>query len=92
MGGEPGLIDRSGHEQEDWERLSDAISVALGKRGFYTSDQHRRAIKPLPHHRDLACYERWASATERLLVKKGILTTLEIAERAADLHRRWGNA
>jgi hypothetical protein len=66
--------------------------VAPGKRGFYTSDQHRRDIEPLPNHRDLACYERWASATERLLVEKGILTTGEIAERAADLHRRWGNA
>jgi hypothetical protein len=31
MGGEPtGPVDRSAHEPEDWERIADAINVALG--------------------------------------------------------------
>jgi Nitrile hydratase beta subunit len=93
MGGEPaGPIDRSVHEPEDWERLADATSIALGKRGIYTTDQHRRAIEGLPNYRDLAYYERWASATERLLVEKGILTEVEIDARAAEIEGRWRNA
>lgn len=93
MGGEPaGPIDRTGHEPEDWERLADAINAALGKKGLQTTDEHRRAIESLPDYRDLAYYERWASATEKLLVEKGILTSAEIDERAADFERRWGGA
>ena len=93
MGGEPaGPVDRSVHEPEDWERIADAINAALGKKGFQTTDEHRRAIESLPNYRDLAYYERWASATERLLVEKGILTGLEIDERAAEIHRRWESA
>ena len=93
MGGEPaGPVDREVREPEDWERLADAINAALGKKGLQTTDEHRRAIESLPDYRDLAYYERWASATERLLVEKGILTSAEIDERAAEIHRRWGDA
>ena len=93
MGGEAaGPVDRTVHEPEDWERVADAINAALGKEGLQTTDQHRRAMESLPNYRDLAYYERWASATEKLLVEKGILTKVEIDERAADLHRRWDEA
>lgn len=93
MGGEPaGPIDRKGHTPEDWERIADAINAALGKRGIQTTDEHRRAIESLPNYRDLSYYERWASATEKLLVEKGLLTEVEIDERAAELHRRWDGA
>ena len=91
MGGSPeGSIDRSQHEVEDWERLADAISSALGKEGLYTTDEHRRAIESLEGYRDLSYYERWVAATEKLLVEKEILTTDEIDERAAEIERRWG--
>lgn len=90
MGGEPaGRVDRSAHEPEDWERLADAINAALGKKGLQTTDEHRRAIESLLNYRDLSYYERWASATERLLVEKGILTPVEIDEKAAEIHHRW---
>ena len=93
MGGEPaGPIDRSVHEPEDWERIADAVNAALGKRGFQTTDEHRRAIESLPNYRDLSYYERWASATEKLLVEKGILTKVEIDGRAAEIQRRWEDA
>ena len=85
-------MDRSVHEPEDWERIADAINAALGKRGIQTTDEHRRAIEGLPNYRDLAYYERWASATERLLVEKGILTEVEIDGRAAEIRRRWEGA
>jgi hypothetical protein len=82
-------VDKTVREPEDWERIADAINAALGKRGFQTTDEHRRAIESLPNYRDLAYYERWASATERLLVEKGVLTEVEIDEKAADVRRRW---
>jgi hypothetical protein len=91
MGGFPaGPIDTDQHDVEDWERLADAISSALGARGFYSTDEHRRAIESLRNYRDLSYYERWAAATETLLVEKGVLTDDEIDERAAEIGRRWG--
>lgn len=90
LGGSPGgRIDRSPHEVEDWERLADAINTALGGKGLQTTDQHRRAIESLPNYLELGYYERWAAATEKLLVEKGILTPEEIDEKAAELERRW---
>ena len=44
----------------------------------------------MENYRDLSYYERWAAATERLLVEKCILTDREIDERAAEIERRWG--
>ena len=90
MGGSPaGPVERDQHEVEDWERLADAINGALEGRGLQTTDQHRRAIESLENYRDLSYYERWAAATERLLVEKGVLTIEEIDERAAEMERRW---
>ena len=93
MGGSPaGPIEIDQHEVEDWERLADAVNGALGGKGLQTTDQHRRAIEGLENYRDLSYYERWASATERLLVEKGILTEAEIDGRAAEIGRRWEGA
>jgi Nitrile hydratase beta subunit len=90
MGGSPGgPVDRGQHEIEDWERLADAINGALEGRGLQTTDQHRRAIESLEGYMALSYYERWAAATEKLLVEKGILTSEEIDERSAEIDRRW---
>jgi hypothetical protein len=91
MGGSPaGPIERDQHEVEDWERLADAISSALGAKGLYSTDEHRRAIESLRNYRDLSYYERWVAATEILLVEKGILTGDEIGERMAEIELHWG--
>jgi hypothetical protein len=93
MGGSPGgPIDKGQHEIEDWERLADAINIALGIKGLQTTDELRRAIESLENYRELSYYERWAAAAEKLLVEKGILTREEIDERAAEIERRWGGA
>ena len=90
MGGSPaGPIDKSPHEVEDWELLTDAVSSALGGRGIYTTDEHRRAIESLENYRDLSYYERWIAATEALLVEKGILTREEIDARSEELGECW---
>lgn len=49
LGGSSGAgpIDKSQHETEDWERLADAVTVALDKKGLKTTDEHRRAIESL---------------------------------------------
>ncbi len=95
LGGSPGgPIDKSQHEIEDWERLADAINVALGMKGLQTTDEHRRAIESLPpeQYKELGYYERWVAATETLLVEKGVLTREEIDEKSAEIERRWGGA
>jgi hypothetical protein len=90
MGGSPaGPVETDQHEVEDWERLADAINSALGAKGLLSTDEHRRAIESLENYRDFSYYERWAAATELLLVEKGILTNEEIDERAAEMERRW---
>ena len=93
LGGSPaGPIDRKGHEVEDWERLADAITVALDAKGLKTTDEHRRAQEGLPpeRYRSLGYYERWVAATEQLLVEKGVLTCEEIDGKVEELKRRWG--
>jgi hypothetical protein len=91
-GSSGGAIDKSQHEIEDWERLADAVNIALGIKGLQTTDELRRAIESLENYRDLSYYERWTAATEKLLVEKGILTREEIDERSAEIERRWSGA
>jgi hypothetical protein len=95
LGGLPGgPIDRSQHEVEDWERLADAVTIVLDKKGVKTTDQHRRTQESLDPetYAALTYYERWVAATESLLIEKGILTREEIDERAAEMSSRWAGA
>lgn len=93
LGGSPGgPVDKSQHEVADWEKLADAVTILLDQKGIKTTDEHRRAQESLAPevYKRLGYYERWISATEKLLVEKSILTTEEIDERAATLEDRWG--
>jgi hypothetical protein len=93
LGGSPGgPVDKSQHEVEDWERLADAVTIALDIKGIKTTDEHRRAIESLENYRELGYYERWVAAIEKLLVEKGILTREEIDVRSAEIENRWGRA
>jgi hypothetical protein len=93
LGGSPGgPVDRSQHEVEDWERLADAVTIALDLKGIKTTDEHRRTIESLENYRELGYYERWVAAIEKLLVEKGILTREEIDVRSAEIENRWGRA
>ena len=91
-GSSGGPIDKSQHQTEDWERLADAVNIALGIKGLQTTDEHRRAIESLENYRELGYYERWVAATEKLLVEKGILTREEIDQRSTEVERRWSRA
>src|SRR3954466_12522570 len=85
-------IDKSQHETEDWERLADAVTIVLDKKGLKTTDEHRRAIESLhpERYRELSYYERWIAATELLLVEKGVHTRQEIDAKTAELEGSWG--
>lgn len=93
LGGSPGAgpIDKSQHETEDWERLADAVTTALDKKGLKTTDEHRRAIESLDaeRYKKLGYYERWIAATELLLVEKGVLNREEIDRKAGELGESW---
>jgi len=93
LGGRPdaGPIDKSEHELEDWERLADAVAIALDKRQIKSADQLRRAIESLGAERyeELGYYERWIAATEVLLVEKNILTREEIDAKVSELQQSW---
>jgi nitrile hydratase len=93
LGGTPGAgpIDKSQHETEDWERLADAVTVVLDKKGIKTTDEHRRAQESLApeHYGSLSYYERWIVATELLLIEKGVLTHEEIDKKAAEIGENW---
>jgi hypothetical protein len=93
LGGSPGgPIDKSQHQIEDWERLADAVTIVLDKKGIKTTDEHRRAQESLPpeQYEALSYYERWVAATELLLVEKGVLTREEIDTKAHELMESWG--
>jgi Nitrile hydratase beta subunit len=93
-GSSGGTIDRRDREVEDWERLADAVTIVLDKKGIKTTDEHRRAIESIPpeQYRKLGYYERWIAATETLLVEKGVLTSEEIDARAQELEKNWSGA
>ncbi len=94
LGGSPGAgpIDKDQHKVQDWEKLADAVTIVLDKKGVKTTDEHRRAIESLEgeQYKELGYYERWIAATETLLVEKGILTREEIDARAEKLGEKWG--
>ena len=93
LGGSPGAgpIDKDQNEVQDWEKLADAVTVVLDRKGVKTNDEHRRAIESLEgeQYKELGYYERWKAATELLLVEKGVLTRQEIDEKAVELGEIW---
>jgi Nitrile hydratase beta subunit len=76
-------IDRSEHELEDWELLTDALVGALGRRGFMNVDELRRGIEsmPLERYERASYYERWLFAAETILTEKGVLAPGELDRR-----------
>lgn len=82
-------IDKSEHELQDWEILTDALTFVLDKKAIRTMDQHRRAMESLSNYKEFGYYERWAAAVELLLIEKGILAKEEIEAKVEELEERW---
>ena len=79
--GEP--IDRTEHELEDWELLTDALAGALARAGVMNVDQLRRGIESMPpaEYERAAYYERWLYSVETILTEKGVLAPGELEAR-----------
>lgn len=94
MGGDTdaGPIDRSQHEMEDWEALSDALNQVLGVKGIKRTDETRRAREDMDsdEYLSLSYYERWTASLETILVEKGFLTREEIDRKVRELEEQWG--
>jgi hypothetical protein len=94
MGGRPTheSLNLQEHALADWERVADAMVMALGNKGINRTDELRRGIEdePTSDYLSLSYYERWIKSTEGLLVEKGILSTEEIDRKMAELEATWG--
>ena len=93
MGGQPSTepIDSAEHVLADWERVADAVSMALGAKGIRTTDESRRAMEDMPAEDYLShsYYERWILGAETLLIEKGVVTRDEIERKLAELEGTW---
>jgi hypothetical protein len=78
-------IDRSEHELEDWEVLTDALAGALMGAGVIEVDELRRGIESMPpaEYEQASYYERWLFSLELLLREKGVLDPGELERKAA---------
>jgi nitrile hydratase len=76
-------IDRTEHELEDWELLTDALRGALGHAGLMNVDELRRGIENMPpaDYERAGYYERWLFSIETILTEKGILAPGELDAR-----------
>ena len=79
--GEP--IDRTEHELEDWEVLTDALAGALGRAGVMNVDELRRGIESMPpgEYERASYYERWLFSLEANLTEKGVIAPGELDAR-----------
>jgi nitrile hydratase len=79
--GEP--IDRTEHELEDWEVLTDALAGALGRAGVMNVDELRRGIESMPpgEYERASYYERWLFSLEANLTEKGVIAPGDLDAR-----------
>jgi hypothetical protein len=73
-------IDRSEHELDDWELLTDALVSSLGHEGVLNVDELRRGIESMPpdEYARASYYERWLYSVETILTEKGVLAPGEL--------------
>jgi hypothetical protein len=78
-------IDRTEHELEDWEVLTDALVGALSSNRVMNVDELRRGIESMPpeEYESASYYERWLHSAETILTEKGVLEPGELDRRVA---------
>jgi nitrile hydratase len=78
-------IDRSEHELEDWELLTDSLVGALSSNRVMNVDELRRGIESMPpdEYEAASYYERWLYSAETILTEKGVLEPGELDRRLA---------
>jgi len=87
-----GPIDPAVTDVKPWEKLSTAISNALGRggRGVFVTDESRRAREQMgePLYSDLDYFERATECMKMVLVEKGYLTEAELESRMKEIAAR----
>lgn len=92
-GGLPGgLIETCAHPTTLWEQRVDAILELLGdpRRRLMRLDEFRwmnETMAPADYER-LSYYERWIHSITRLMIRKGVISQVELDTRMAELRRR----
>jgi nitrile hydratase len=85
LGGRPTTreIDRTEHELDDWELLTDALVGALARAGVMNVDELRRGIESMStdEYERAGYYERWLFSVETILTEKGVLAPGELEAR-----------
>jgi Nitrile hydratase beta subunit len=78
-------IDRTEHELEDWEVLTDSLVGALSGHRVMDVDELRRGIESMPPeaYEAASYYERWLYSVETILTEKGVLEPGELDRRVA---------
>jgi len=76
-------IDRTEHELDDWELLTDALVHSLASEGLMNVDELRRGIESMPpdQYEQASYYERWLYSIETILTEKGVLAAGELDAR-----------
>ena len=76
-------IDRTEHELDDWELLTDALVHSLASEGLMNVDELRRGIESMPPdaYEQASYYERWLYSIETILTEKGVLAPGELDAR-----------
>ena len=76
-------IDRTEHELDDWELLTDALVHSLASEGLMNVDELRRGIESMPPdaYEQASYYERWLYSIETILGEKGVLAPGELDAR-----------
>jgi nitrile hydratase subunit beta len=86
-GGRPTIepIDRTEHELEDWELVTDALVGALSRAGVMNVDELRRGIESMPpaDYERASYYERWLFSIETRLAEEGVVAPGELDARLA---------
>lgn len=86
-------IDREADDVDFFARRVTAMVELLrrSKGRVFMTDELRRAIEALPEaqYMHIAYYEKWIQAVRLLLIEKDVLTEAEIADKVAEVERRY---
>jgi hypothetical protein len=91
-----GSIPLETTDMKPWEKLSTAISNALGAggRGYYVTDESRRAREQMgdPPYSDLEYFERATESMKMVLIEKGLFSSEELESRMKEIEQRMAEA
>jgi nitrile hydratase len=87
-----GPVDMETTNPKPWEKLSTAISNAMGRAGrhVFVTDEGRRSREQMgePLYSDLAYFERATQSMRMILIEKGLFTEQELEDRMVEIDKR----